>query len=108
MDSRDDRDLARMMWDCMEYTYMHREYIEKMCVLIRKIGESWRRRDLFQQTNNNTHCDMQTQTSAPSTPSRDENLESMTSDEGLILENISKKTNSTQVLDKNNTLKKKD
>lgn len=70
MDSRDDRDLARMMWDCLEYTYTHREYIEKMCVLIRKIGYAWRRRDLFQPPNS-LHCDMQTQTSGPSTPSTD-------------------------------------
>uniref|UniRef100_A0A915DP88 phospholipase A2 n=1 Tax=Ditylenchus dipsaci TaxID=166011 RepID=A0A915DP88_9BILA len=67
MDNRDDIDLSRMMWDCMEYTYKHHEYIEKMCVLIKKIGESRTRRHLF-NTRDATHCDMETQTSAPSSP----------------------------------------
>lgn len=61
MDTRDDIDLARMMWDCLEYTYTHREYIEKLCVLIKKIGKSTNRRKLYDPEpltniiNNNEH-----------------------------------------------------
>lgn len=58
-----------MMWDCMEYTYRHKDYIEKICVLIKKIGKSWTRRHLFQQVDSE-HCDMQTQTSCPSSPKK--------------------------------------
>jgi len=61
MDSKDDVELARMMWDCCEYVYKHQDYIEKFCVLIKKIGQSWTRRHLFTQPNT-THHDMQTQT----------------------------------------------
>lgn len=38
MDTKDDLDLARMMWDCVEYCYKHQEYIEKLSHLIKKIG----------------------------------------------------------------------
>lgn len=69
MDTKDDVDLAQMMWDCMEYTYRHRDYIEKISKLVKKIGMSWTRRHLFQKANK-THCDMQTQTSCPSSPSK--------------------------------------
>ncbi|KAI1725474.1 ankyrin repeats (3 copies) domain-containing protein [Ditylenchus destructor] len=67
MDTKDDLDLARMMWDCVEYNYMHEDYIKKLCALIKKIGESWTRRHLFRSPDS-THVDMETQTSAPSSP----------------------------------------
>jgi calcium-independent phospholipase A2 len=69
MDTRDDLDLARMMWDCVEYVYKNQEYIDRLCTLIRKIGKSWTRRHLF-QTTKKTHMDMETQTSNPPSPNQ--------------------------------------
>lgn len=57
MDTRDDLDLARMMWDCLEYTYTHREYIEKMCDLIKKIGHSKIRQELYEKSKNEIEKD---------------------------------------------------
>lgn len=74
MDTKDDVDLARMMWDCMEYTYKHRDYIEKCCALLKRVGKSWKRRHLF-QSYDATHVDMQTQTSAPASPAKSQEPE---------------------------------
>uniref|UniRef100_A0A7E4VRA1 phospholipase A2 n=1 Tax=Panagrellus redivivus TaxID=6233 RepID=A0A7E4VRA1_PANRE len=67
MDTKDDHDLARMMWECVEYVYENQAYIDKMVTLLRKIGPSYRRKHLFQEPNTKI-VDSQTQTSAPTTP----------------------------------------
>lgn len=67
MDTKDDTDLARMMWECVEYVYENQAYIEKMALLLKKIGPSFRRKNLFKKPDSK-YCDMQTQTSAPATP----------------------------------------
>ncbi|KAK0396979.1 hypothetical protein QR680_001929 [Steinernema hermaphroditum] len=67
MDTKDDHDLAKMMWNCVEYTYYSQEKIHKLCKLLKRIGPSWKRRDLFLSSKESTH-DMQTQTSTPPTP----------------------------------------
>lgn len=68
MDTKDDLDLSKMMWDCIEYLNGKRNYIEKLCVLIKKIGPSYKRRHLFgiyEKTNCNN---MATQTTTPELP----------------------------------------
>ena len=61
---QDDLDVARMMWNCMvstlvfilliyneflqEYTYKNHEYLEKLCGLLKKVGESRKRQRFFQ------------------------------------------------------------
>ncbi|TMS36574.1 hypothetical protein L596_003707 [Steinernema carpocapsae] len=67
MDTKDDQDLAKMMWNCVEYSYYSREKIQKLCALLKKVGPSWKRRHLFQSSKASSH-DMQTQTSSPTTP----------------------------------------
>ncbi|KAI6235237.1 Phospholipase A(2) [Aphelenchoides besseyi] len=67
MDTRDDDVLAKMMWDCMEYTYKHQPYIEKICTLLKKIGIAESRRDRFADSRSST--EMGTQTSRPPSPS---------------------------------------
>ncbi|CAJ0565572.1 unnamed protein product, partial [Mesorhabditis spiculigera] len=62
---KDDHDIAHMMWDCIEYTYQHRAYLDRMCKLLKKIGK--REHRVVQFNNGRTH-DMQTQTSQPTTP----------------------------------------
>lgn len=37
--TKDDHDIAHMMWDCVEYTHQHRPYINKLCTLLKKIGK---------------------------------------------------------------------
>ncbi|CAJ0951815.1 unnamed protein product, partial [Mesorhabditis belari] len=63
---KDDHDIAHMMWDCVEYTYQQRPYLERMCKMLKLLG----RRDArgVQFNNGRTH-NIQTQTSNPSTPS---------------------------------------
>jgi len=67
MDNTNDHDLARMMWECVEYTYENQAYIDKMVTLLRKIGPSYKRKHVFQKPNLK-FCDVQTQTSALTTP----------------------------------------
>ena len=67
MDNTNDHDLARMMWECMEYIYENQAYIDKMVTLLRKIGPSHGRKHIFQKPNLK-FCDVQTQTSALTTP----------------------------------------
>ncbi|KAK6764877.1 hypothetical protein RB195_024990 [Necator americanus] len=38
--TKDDHDIARMMWDCVEYTSKHRPYIAKLCSLLKRIGKT--------------------------------------------------------------------
>ncbi|VDM58323.1 unnamed protein product [Angiostrongylus costaricensis] len=38
--TKDDHDIAHMMWDCVEYTYQHRAYIRKLCTLLKRIGKT--------------------------------------------------------------------
>jgi len=54
MDTKDDLDIAKMMWDCMHYVDQHRDYIEKLCRLIKKIGESRQRHHYFSIKTNDT------------------------------------------------------
>lgn len=67
MDTTNDHDLARMMWECVVYTYENQAYIDKMVTLLKKLGPSHKRKYFFQR-HNERFCDMQTQTSAPTTP----------------------------------------
>uniref|UniRef100_A0A183BJE8 PNPLA domain-containing protein n=1 Tax=Globodera pallida TaxID=36090 RepID=A0A183BJE8_GLOPA len=68
MDAKDDADTARMMWNCMEYMYKHRDYVEKLCALLRRVGHACHRRHMFQQFGTRTQQDQQTQTSRSSSP----------------------------------------
>lgn len=61
MDERQDDVLAMMMWDCKQYTYRQRPYIQKICHLLKRIGPAESRRHLFERHNNQG-----TQTSRPS------------------------------------------
>ncbi|MCP9266140.1 hypothetical protein DINM_021623 [Dirofilaria immitis] len=47
MDTRDDTDIARMMWDCVQYCSTMRCEMEKLRRLLRKLGPSSRRRHLL-------------------------------------------------------------
>lgn len=47
MDNKDDLDISKMMWDCMEYMHTEREYVEKLCKLIKEVGISQRREHIF-------------------------------------------------------------
>ncbi|EYC15098.1 hypothetical protein Y032_0038g3630 [Ancylostoma ceylanicum] len=38
--TKDDHDIAHMMWDCVEYTHKHRSYIVKLCTLLKRIGKT--------------------------------------------------------------------
>uniref|UniRef100_A0AC35GL51 Phospholipase A2 n=1 Tax=Panagrolaimus sp. PS1159 TaxID=55785 RepID=A0AC35GL51_9BILA len=67
MDTKDDADLARMMWECVEYTYENQAYIEKMALLLKKIGPSFRRKNFFKKPDTKFRH-METQTSYPTTP----------------------------------------
>lgn len=51
------------MWDCKEYMYRQRPYVDKICELLKRIGPAESRRHLFEKYN----C-QGTQTSRP--PSR--------------------------------------
>ncbi|VDN07642.1 unnamed protein product [Thelazia callipaeda] len=48
MDTRDDMDIARMMWDCVQYCSTVRGEMEKLCQLLKKLGPACRRRHLFE------------------------------------------------------------
>ncbi|CEF60107.1 85/88 kDa calcium-independent phospholipase A2 [Strongyloides ratti] len=68
MDTKDDLDLSRMMWECIAYLNKRRNYIKKLCVLIKKIGPSYKRRHLF-GIYGKTNCNnMSTQTTTPELP----------------------------------------
>ncbi|VBB28938.1 unnamed protein product [Acanthocheilonema viteae] len=64
MDTRDDTDIARMMWDCVQYCSTMRNEMEKLCGLLRKyllkLGPAWRRRHLFEIRKNENDTGMQT------------------------------------------------
>jgi hypothetical protein len=62
IDTKDDRELTQMMWDCVEYTFRNRAYINSLVDFLRLIGPSHQRRHLFMNTDRGTN-DMQTQTS---------------------------------------------
>ncbi|KJH40752.1 ankyrin repeat protein [Dictyocaulus viviparus] len=38
--TKDDHDIAHMMWDCIEYTHRNRAYIKKLCTLLKRIGKT--------------------------------------------------------------------
>ncbi|VDO64550.1 unnamed protein product [Heligmosomoides polygyrus] len=38
--TKDDHDIAHMMWDCVEYTHQHRPYIAKLVTLLKRIGKT--------------------------------------------------------------------
>lgn len=59
MDTRDDADLARMMWDCMAYGKTMLPELEKISILLKKLGHAWRRRHLF-ETETRNHVETQT------------------------------------------------
>uniref|UniRef100_A0A1I8B5N7 phospholipase A2 n=1 Tax=Meloidogyne hapla TaxID=6305 RepID=A0A1I8B5N7_MELHA len=59
MDAKGDEEIARMMWDCIEYMYIHQDYVEKFCTLLRKVGKSSKRKEFFTHSSN---------TSKPVTP----------------------------------------
>uniref|UniRef100_A0A0N4ZC78 phospholipase A2 n=1 Tax=Parastrongyloides trichosuri TaxID=131310 RepID=A0A0N4ZC78_PARTI len=68
MDTKDDLELSRMMWECIEYVNSKRTYIEKLCVLIKKIGPAYKRRHLFGIYGKTNCSDMATQTITPEMP----------------------------------------
>ncbi|CAJ0609994.1 unnamed protein product [Cylicocyclus nassatus] len=38
--TKDDHDIAHMMWDCVEYTHKHHAYIVKICALLKRLGKT--------------------------------------------------------------------
>ncbi|KAL3098401.1 hypothetical protein niasHT_022765 [Heterodera trifolii] len=70
MDEKNDADIARMMWDCMEYMYKHQDYVERLCTLLRRVGHAEHRRRLFQPYGTRTHRDQHTQTSRSPSPAQ--------------------------------------
>ncbi|WKY14278.1 hypothetical protein Q1695_000097 [Nippostrongylus brasiliensis] len=48
--TKDDHDIAHMMWDCVEYTHNQRPYITKLCTLLRRIGKAPERPQSFATT----------------------------------------------------------
>ncbi|KAL3096379.1 hypothetical protein niasHS_004345 [Heterodera schachtii] len=70
MDEKNDADIARMMWDCMEYMYEHQEYVERLCTLLRRVGHAEHRRRLFQPCGMRTHRDQHTQTARSPSPAQ--------------------------------------
>ncbi|VDM74649.1 unnamed protein product [Strongylus vulgaris] len=38
--TKDDHDIAHMMWDCIEYTHKHHSYIVKICALLKRLGKT--------------------------------------------------------------------
>ncbi|KAL3075125.1 hypothetical protein niasHS_013348 [Heterodera schachtii] len=48
LDEKRDAEIARMMWDCMEYMYKHQDYVKRLCTLLRRVGHAENRRRLFQ------------------------------------------------------------
>ncbi|GMT36222.1 hypothetical protein PFISCL1PPCAC_27519, partial [Pristionchus fissidentatus] len=63
--TKDDHDIAGMMWDCIEYTHVHKAYLERICTILKKIGKRVDRESSFFDGKTRS---MQTQTSSPSTP----------------------------------------
>ncbi|KAF8355695.1 ipla-3 [Pristionchus pacificus] len=63
--TKDDLDIAGMMWDCIEYTTLHKAYLERLCKILKKIGKRVDRDCAFSDGKTRS---MQTQTSTPSTP----------------------------------------
>ncbi|GMR60840.1 hypothetical protein PMAYCL1PPCAC_31035, partial [Pristionchus mayeri] len=63
--TKDDHDIAGMMWDCIEYTHLHKAYLERLCKILKKIGKRVDRECSFSDGKTRS---MQTQTSTPSTP----------------------------------------
>ncbi|KAL3108003.1 hypothetical protein niasHT_018304 [Heterodera trifolii] len=70
MDEKNDVDIARMMWDCMEYMYKHQDYVERLCTLLRRVGHAEHRHRLFQPYGTRTHRDQHTQTSRSPSPAQ--------------------------------------
>uniref|UniRef100_A0A0K0FBV7 phospholipase A2 n=1 Tax=Strongyloides venezuelensis TaxID=75913 RepID=A0A0K0FBV7_STRVS len=68
MDTKDDLELSRMMWECIEYVNKKKAYIEKLCSLMKKIGPSYKRRHLFGIYGKPNHSNMATQTTTPELP----------------------------------------
>ncbi|PAV57630.1 hypothetical protein WR25_23284 [Diploscapter pachys] len=66
--TKDDHDIAHMMWDCVEYTHQHRPYINKLCTLLKKIGKVPDRPPAFYDGRTR---EVQTQTSCPGSPVRE-------------------------------------
>uniref|UniRef100_A0AC34FUR2 Phospholipase A2 n=1 Tax=Panagrolaimus sp. ES5 TaxID=591445 RepID=A0AC34FUR2_9BILA len=47
LDTTDDSELAKMMWECFVYIRKNHEYIKKIAVLLKKIEPSFNRKHLF-------------------------------------------------------------
>uniref|UniRef100_A0A1I7X8E1 PNPLA domain-containing protein n=1 Tax=Heterorhabditis bacteriophora TaxID=37862 RepID=A0A1I7X8E1_HETBA len=63
--TKDDHDIAHMMWDCVEYTHQQKPYLLKLCTLLKKIGKLPERPTPFY---NSDTREVHTQTSVPTTP----------------------------------------
>uniref|UniRef100_A0AC35TXJ3 Phospholipase A2 n=1 Tax=Rhabditophanes sp. KR3021 TaxID=114890 RepID=A0AC35TXJ3_9BILA len=67
MDTKDDLELSRMMWESIEYYHSKRECIVKLCALLKKIGMSAKRRHFFDSSVDGTTIEQATQTDDPPT-----------------------------------------
>lgn len=62
IDVKEDREIAQLMWDCVEYAYQHRQDMIDLIELLRLSGPSRDRRHFFTSIGKGTR-DFQMQTS---------------------------------------------
>lgn len=62
LDTKNDTEIAQMMWEAVEYTFKHRKEMMELVELLRLLGKSEHRRHLFSSVDTGAR-DMHTQTS---------------------------------------------
>lgn len=62
IDVKEDKEIAQLMWDCVEYAFQHRQDMIELIEILRLSGPSRDRRHFFTRVGKGTR-DLQTQTS---------------------------------------------